>query len=212
MDWLAPDAPELRALDGAEVVRSEALVDDEAAARLHDFFGRGSFTAIRLVRFSWPRPDWLRAHLGFRARAHRAGSDRRAARRPHRRLRPGSNLRESRTHRAAAEVGLPNDVPPWPLPGLLGWISRIGILVVLAAILAFNRWSRALRPGYGDFSVNDGIRRLHVSPRERRMHRAFERREVARQSRDRGSRLEVKCKRLIRGLTNLRIARCRRPP
>jgi predicted metal-dependent phosphoesterase TrpH len=72
MDWLSPDAPELRALDGAEVVRGEALVDDEAATRLHAFFGRGSFTAIGSSDFHGL------GQIGF-ARANRAGRDRRAA-------------------------------------------------------------------------------------------------------------------------------------
>lgn len=62
MDWLADDAPELRALDGAEIARPEALVSDEAAARLRAFFARGSFTAIGSSDFHGLGP------IGFPAR------------------------------------------------------------------------------------------------------------------------------------------------
>jgi len=140
MDWLAADAPELSALDGAEVVRGEALVDDEAAARLRRFFERGSFTAVGSSDFhGLGQLGFARTWVFARERTAQGVID---------------ALRDGRTvvygkDRAygdpalialATQAGLPHEVPPWPLPGVPAWLSRIGILAVLAAILAFNRW------------------------------------------------------------------------
>lgn len=141
MDWLAADAPELRALDGAEVVRGEALVDDEAAGRLHAFFGRGSFTAIGSSDFhGLGQIGFARTWVFARERTAQGVIDA---------LREGRTVVYGRDRTygdpaliaLATEARLPHDVPPWPVPGLLGWLSRIGILLVLAGVLAFNRWN-----------------------------------------------------------------------
>src|SRR5262249_50892534 len=44
--WSSFDATALDALDGAEVVRPEAIYDEEAAGLLREFFTKGSFAAI----------------------------------------------------------------------------------------------------------------------------------------------------------------------
>jgi hypothetical protein len=141
MDWLAADAPELRAVDGAEVVRPEALVDDEAAARLRDFFARGTFAAIGSSDSHGLGPvGFARTWVFARARTAQGVVDA---------LRDGRTVVYGRD-RAYGDPelislveqsgGLPHAVPPLPLPGVLAWISRISMLAVLAAILAFNRW------------------------------------------------------------------------
>jgi predicted metal-dependent phosphoesterase TrpH len=140
MDWLPADAPELQAIDGAEVVRGEALVDDEAAARLGNFFARGSFTAIGSSDFhGLGQIGFARTWVFARERSARGVMDA---------LREGRTVVYGRDRTygdpalvaLAAEAGLPHDVPPWPLQGVPAWLSRIGILAVLASILAFNRW------------------------------------------------------------------------
>jgi len=140
MDWLAPDAPELRALDGAEVVRSEALVSDEPAARLRDFFARGSFTAVGSSDFHGVGPvGFARTWVFAREPSTQGVIDA---------LRDGRTVVYGRdgVHgdpaliALAAQAGLPHGVPALPLAGALAWLSRIGIVAALAAFLAFNRW------------------------------------------------------------------------
>lgn len=142
MDWLPDDAPELRALDGAEIVRPESLVSDEAVTRLEAFFARGSFTAIGSSDFHGLGPLGFARTWVFAREPTAAGVM--------------DALREGRTvtygrHRAYGDPGLialaeqhgglPHDVPPVPLPGALAWLSRIGILAALASVLLFNRWN-----------------------------------------------------------------------
>jgi predicted metal-dependent phosphoesterase TrpH len=142
MNWLAADAPELAALDGAEIVRSEALVHEDAAARLHAFFARGTFTAIGSSDYHGLGPvGYARTWVFARERTEQGVIEA---------LRDGRTVVYGRDRAygdpaliaLAAENRLPHDVPPWPLPGALGWSSRAGILAVLAAMLLFNRWSR----------------------------------------------------------------------
>jgi predicted metal-dependent phosphoesterase TrpH len=140
MDWLGAAAPELQALDGAEVVRSEALVDDEAAALLTNFFARGSFTAIGSSDFhGLGTLGFARTWVFARERTAQSVIDA---------LREGRTVAYGRDRAfgdpnliaLAAEAGLPHDLPPWPLPGALAQFSRLGVLFALAATLAFNRW------------------------------------------------------------------------
>jgi predicted metal-dependent phosphoesterase TrpH len=140
MDWLAANAPELRALDGAEVVRPEALVDEEAAARLRDFFARGTFTAIGSSDFHGLGPiGFARTWVFAREATAQGVLDA---------LRDGRTVvyGRDRVHgdpeliALAAQAGLPHDPPTSPLTGALAWLSRIGILAALAAVLVFNHW------------------------------------------------------------------------
>jgi predicted metal-dependent phosphoesterase TrpH len=135
MDWLADDAPELKALDGAEIVRPETLASEDSATRLRAFFARGSFTAIGSSDFHGLGPMGFARTWVFAREATAEGVI--------------DALREGRTvvygrDRAygnpelialAEQAGLPHDVPPLPLPGTLAWFSRIGILIALAAVL-----------------------------------------------------------------------------
>ena len=142
MDWLADDAPELRAIDGAEVVRPEALASEEAAARLRAFFARGSFTAIGSSDFHGLGPMGYARTWVFAREATVAGvMDA---------LRNGRTVVYGRDRvfgdpeliALAEQSGLPHDVPPLPLPGALAWFSRIGILSALAGLLLFNQFRR----------------------------------------------------------------------
>ena len=141
MDWLSAGAPELRALNGAEIVRPEALAHSEAADRLDEFFARGTFTAIGSSDFHGLGPmGYARTWVFARERTAQGVMEA---------LREGRTITygRSRTYgdpalAALAEQngGLPHDVPPVPLPGGLGWFSRIGILAALSAMLLLNRW------------------------------------------------------------------------
>lgn len=141
MDWLAAGAPELDALDGAELVRPEALVDDEAAARLRGFFARGSFTAIGSSDFHGLGPmGFARTWVFARERSAQGVIDA---------LREGRTVvyGRDRIHGdpelialAARSGGLPHGVPALPLDSAIAWLSRIGMLAALAMFLAFNRW------------------------------------------------------------------------
>jgi hypothetical protein len=140
MEWLADDAPELRAIDGAEVVRPETLVSEDAAARLRAFFARGSFTAIGSSDSHGLGPIGFARTWVF-AREPTAQSVIDA-------LRDGRTVVYGQDRvfgnpeliALAEQSSLPHEVPPLPLPGALAWFSRIGILATLAAVLLFNRW------------------------------------------------------------------------
>lgn len=140
MDWLGDDAAELRALDGAEVVRPEALVDEEAAARLRRFFARGSFTAVGSSDFHGLGPVGFSRTWVFTREPTALGVI--GA------LRDGRTVTYGRDHTfgnaeliaLAEQADLPRGVPSTPLRGALAWLSRIAILAALAGMLAFNRW------------------------------------------------------------------------
>jgi predicted metal-dependent phosphoesterase TrpH len=141
MEWLADAAPELRALDGAEIVRPEALVSDEATTRLREFFARGPFTAVGSSDFHGLGPmGFARTWVFAREPTSQGVIDA---------LREGRTIVYGRDRiygnaeliaLAEKSGGLPHGVPPVPLPGALAWFSRIGILAALAAVLLFNRW------------------------------------------------------------------------
>lgn len=142
MDWLADDAPELDALDGAEIVRPEALTNDDAARRLDRFFARGSFTAVGSSDFHGIGP------IGF-ARTW-VFADEPTVQGVLDALREGRTVTYGRHQTygnadlialADKSGGLPHDLPLIPLPGALAWLSRLGILAALSGILLFNRWS-----------------------------------------------------------------------
>ena len=140
MGWLADGAPELGALDGAEIVRSEALVHGDAADKLEAFFARGSFTAIGSSDFHGLGPaGYARTWVFARERTAQGVIDA---------LRDGRTVAYGRERAygdpaliaLAEQHQLPHEVPPLPLPGGVGWFSRLGILAALIGVLLFNRW------------------------------------------------------------------------
>jgi hypothetical protein len=140
MEWLADEAPELQALDGAEVVRPESLVNEEAAAKLRAFFSRGSFTAVGSSDFHGIGPiGFARTYVFARERTGPAVID--ALREGRTVVYSGDGVFGNAELIALAEQsgGLPHTVPVLPLPGALAWLSRLGILAVLAAVLLVNK-------------------------------------------------------------------------
>lgn len=139
--WMAYDDEALRTLDGSEIVRPEAQHDERMAAELRGFFGRGSLAAIGSSDYhGFGLLGYCRTYVFARARTADAVID---------------AVREGRTvvfdrDRAYGDPeliqlasGIPElqrDIPQLPAPGAARLFSRLATLLVLVAVVLFNRW------------------------------------------------------------------------
>jgi PHP-associated len=128
-------------LDGAEIVRPEAQHDERMALGLRDFFSRGSLTAIGSSDYhGFGLIGYCRTYVFARTRTVQGVLEA---------VRDGRTVVYSRDHAygdpalielASAIPDLPRGIPQLPAPGAARLFSRLTTLLVLGAILFFNRW------------------------------------------------------------------------
>jgi predicted metal-dependent phosphoesterase TrpH len=138
--WASFDAAALEALDGAEVVRPEAMYDERAAEDLRTFFAKGSFAAIGSTDFHGLGEIGTGRTYVF-AYDRTAGSIVDA-------VRAGRTVvfdrdrvygnRELLTLLKDREA-IATQPPPWPRPELMRVLSRFLAVVGLAAVLLIGK-------------------------------------------------------------------------
>lgn len=136
----AYDADALRTLDGAELVRPESLVRDDAASQLHAFFSRAPLTAIGASDYHGVfQMGAARTFVFATERSEAAVLDA---------VRAGRTIVYDRGRPygdpaliALVEKQAPLDrpAPPWPTPGVARAFSRLAAIIGLTAALLFNR-------------------------------------------------------------------------
>jgi hypothetical protein len=139
--WEAYDGEAMRTLDGAEIVRPEAQHDERMASGLRDFFSRGSLTAIGSSDYhGFGLIGYCRTYVFARTRTVQGVLEA---------VRDGRTVVYGRDQvygdpalieLASAIPDLPRGIPQLPVPGAARLFSRLTTLLVLGAILFFNRW------------------------------------------------------------------------
>jgi predicted metal-dependent phosphoesterase TrpH len=135
--WPAYDADVMGKLDAAEVIRPESRHDEGAAKELREFFARAPLTAIGDSDYHGLGPiGYVRTYVFARTRDEAGVLDALRARRTVVYGRDRAFGDPALIELAAADAGLPKDVPDLPVPGVLSAFSRIaGALGLLAALL-----------------------------------------------------------------------------
>jgi hypothetical protein len=131
----------MRTLDGAEIVRPEAQHDERMASELRGFFNRENLTAIGSSDYhGFGLLGYCRTYVFARTRTEQGVLDA---------VREGRTVVFDRNRAygdpaliqvASTTPGLQRDVPQLPAPGAARLFSRLATLLVLGAVLFFNRW------------------------------------------------------------------------
>jgi predicted metal-dependent phosphoesterase TrpH len=139
--WKAYDVEAMRTLDGAEIVRPEAQHDERMAVQLREFFNRGSFTPIGSSDYHGVGLlGYCRTYVFARTRTAQGVIDA---------VREGRTVvfDRDRAYGDAALIQLAStipdvqrEIPRLPVPGAARLFSRLATLLVLVAVLCFNRW------------------------------------------------------------------------